>query len=154
MALILFFIAYVFLRKGGTGGNYTASSMKPALKAVMQKYGRNTANTVEMMFRLETANFTSEQYRKTGTAGMQSGNWGEGVPKATVVMKDNATGQPVKFIKWNPKAAALFMAEYIKRHDGKFANWNSILPDRQIVYIGRVMAMPHSITDSIQTSSK
>lgn len=118
---------------------FTEADAKEAIQEVTKKYGTATAQTVEKMMRLETAHFTSMQYRLTGTAGMEIGKWGKSVPNAgTVQMKEGGTGIKKTFLVWNPKNFALFLADYITRYNGNFARWNSLQPDTQKEYANRV----------------
>jgi len=46
--------------------------LEAALKVVVQLYGRPYAEKVEQLLRLETAHFSSEQWKQGHTAGMEA----------------------------------------------------------------------------------
>ena len=121
-----------------TKNNYTEQDAKSAIDAVKSLYGLDLARTVEKMFRLETRHFKSEQYRLTGTPGMEVGKWpANEVPTdlPTIKMHDADKSDGIdEFIVWNPKDCALFLARYIRRHSGNWARWNSTDAAKQSVY--------------------
>jgi len=113
-----------------------------AIEYIQGAYGKGLATTIEKMLRLETAHFKSKQYKLTGSAGMEVGGW-QDIPKDSVVghfvIKDNHDGHLGKFIVWNsPTDFAVYLAEYIKRHEGNFARWNSTNKAKQISYANEV----------------
>ncbi len=121
---------------------FTDSEAKDAILAVKNKYGITIARTVEKMMRLETAHFKSQQYIKTGTAGMEAGKW-SGIPKnlPTIQMDDKLKKGMETFIVWNPKDFALFLGAYIVKYNGNFARWNTLMPLGQAEYARRVSAI-------------
>lgn len=122
---------------------FTENHARTAILAVKQKYGETMARTVEKMFRLETSHFRSEQYRKTGTAGMEAGKWKD-LPKNLPVIKmhdSDKTDGIDTFIVWNPTDFALYLAAYITRHGGNFARWYSLNSDAQKTYAQKVSAV-------------
>jgi len=135
-AIILGLILLRFLKNSFMPqNNFSETDAKNAILEVQKKYGTSIAQTVEKMYRLETANFKSSQYILTGTAGMEQGAWGNYVPKGlpTIPLKDPKLGIR-NYIVWNPKDFALFLASYIVKYDGNFARWNSTNPDKQLSY--------------------
>jgi len=131
--LILSIIYAMFKRRGKV--MFTEADAMKAIERVSEKYGAELARIVERIFRLETAHFTSLQYRLTGTAGMEAGKWKDlaNLPTVTMNDSDKADGAD-KFIKWNPVDFALYLAEYIKRHNGNYARWYSTNSEKQAEY--------------------
>lgn len=120
--------------------NYNTNDAKNAILSVAKSYGVPMAQTIEKMMRLETAHFTSGQYRKTGSAGMEEGKWSN-LPYAmdSIAMDDIHKPGLERFIVW-PSVTdfAVYLAEYIKRHNGNWARWNSLNPLAQTEYTNRV----------------
>jgi len=118
---------------------YTEQDAKDAILNIEKKYGKEMAQTVEKMARLETNHFKSSQFKLTGTAGMEAGAWGKYLPdvKQTIMLKDPVLGMR-PFLVWNPMEFFIFLAEYIKRYNGNYGRWNSTNPDKQKKYIATV----------------
>jgi len=126
--------------------NFTELDAKNAILAVKNKYGVDMARLVEKMFRWETGHFKSGAYKVTGTAGMTKGNWGAGVPTDTINFKtnpalDSGGRSNIDFILWNPKDFALYLASYIKRHNGNYGRWFSTIPEKQTSYANKVQTI-------------
>ena len=124
--------------------SFTIADAEEALRQLEKIKGRERARLIERMFRLETAHFKSGQYKLSGSAGMEMGNW-QGIDESkfsTFRMKDNhLTGdkQMRTFIKWNSVLDfCLYLSDYIDRYDGNFARWNSRDSARQEMYRFRV----------------
>ena len=124
--------------------SFTIADAEEALRQLEKIKGRERARLIERMFRLETAHFKSGQYKLSGSAGMEMGNW-QGIDESkfsTFQMKDNhLTGdkQMRTFIKWNSVLDfCLYLSDYIDRYDGNFARWNSRDSARQEMYRFRV----------------
>lgn len=133
---MLISLATVFKKKGKT--MFTVKDAEEAVKAVAAKYGNDLAKTVEKMWRLETAHFKSEQYTRTGTAGMVvSKGWPKSVPQNETV-SFVVDGKKYTYLVWNPKDFAMFLAEYIRTYNGNFARWNSLNSFAQTEYRKRV----------------
>ena len=118
-----------------------------AKKALLDfaKIDKPRAKLLEKMMRLETAHFTSKQFLLTGSAGMESGAWGSTVNKYfpngynTIPMNDNnpkLRGKTqVSFIVWDDIFDFLeFLSDYIDRHNGDYARWNSTNLARKTLY--------------------
>lgn len=79
MKQVLFIAALVTLLLLVTGKtlNKTAATMpdeneiRDALQAIANRYGRDIAQTIERMYRIETNHFKSKQFAATGSAGME-----------------------------------------------------------------------------------
>lgn len=68
--------------------NYTPEDAKNAIEMIKQKYGKEIAARVEQIFRLETANFKSTAYKRTGSAGrLWFEKYDKGKPKWCVWLK-------------------------------------------------------------------
>ncbi|RZK99900.1 MAG: hypothetical protein EOO89_30810, partial [Pedobacter sp.] len=74
-----------------TKKNFGLKEATTGLQAVYKKYGKEMAETVERMYRMETNHFKSGQYRNTGTGGME------------VFGSDPYYGWDPKFFKANPQ---------------------------------------------------
>jgi len=117
---------------------------KEAILAVKDKYGVDMARTIEKMFRWETRHFKSGQYVKTGSAGMEVGKWSyinkSEIEPYTVKMEDSDKSDGIdEFIVWkHPKFAAFYLADYILRHKGNWARWNTTNEQKQQVYRDKV----------------
>ncbi|MES2616923.1 MAG: hypothetical protein V4613_03605 [Bacteroidota bacterium] len=111
-----------------------------ALRQIEVTKGKDRAKLLEKMLRLETAHFTSGQYKHTGSAGMEDGKW-PNLPQgsySTIKMNDNHLTGAAKlrtFIKWNSVYSfLLYLSDYIDRHSGNFARWNSTNETKQASY--------------------
>ncbi len=144
--IIFLFVLYLsdlfFKSKKMTQKNFTLEDAKKAIQTVKQKYGADIAKRVEQMMRLETAHFTSKQYRLTGSAGMEVGKWLNipvGVTEGFIEMDDIHKKGLEKFIVWrSPTDFAIYLAEYIKRYNGDFARWNALDPNLKKQYAVKV----------------
>ena len=121
------------------GSGFTEKDAANGIKEVSKRYGQKMAKIVEQVLRLETANFQSAQFKHTGSAGMEAGSWGKYIPKSATdgiyKAKDNSTGVIKNFIVWRSCTDfCIFLAEYINRHNGNYANWNSTEPAKQQAY--------------------
>lgn len=120
--------------------NYTEDDAKNAILAVQNMYGTEMARTVEKMLRLETGHFKSQQYKKTGSAGMEEGKWANlPYPMDSIAMDDVLKPGMERFIVWQSVTDfALYLAEYIQRYNGNYARWNSLNPLVQMEYRKKV----------------
>lgn len=153
--IVLLILAYIYKQKQ-MPKHYTIADAQKGLAAVAAKYGTDMAATVEKMYRLETANFTSKQYVLTGTPGMEAGKWGMfrygyligSYP--TVPLNDNHVGDQRKFIVFpSVEDAMLFLSAYINFYNGNYARWNSLDPTAQAEYRNRVQGLTASIVNSL-----
>lgn len=134
----------VFPRTSGTGDGGNDSGGRPygignegeAIKTVAGVFGDEIARWVERIYRLETANFRSGQYLKTGSAGMErhAENYPYGWttpdkllwsvsgfedtrPVGFITMRENQTGRYKTFLKFaSVEDGMLSLAAYIKRY--------------------------------------
>lgn len=118
-----------------------------ALIKLAELKGKERAQLIEKILRLETNHFRSKQYALTGSAGMEDGKW-SGIKQgtySTIQMNDNhLTGEKRlrTFIKWNNVLdACIYLSDYIDRYGGNYARWNSLNPDRQEMYRGKVQSI-------------
>ena len=119
---------------------FTRIDAETALKEIQILKGTERAKLIEKIIRLETNHFSSKQYALSGSAGMEQGAW-HGIDESkfsTFQMKDNhLTGakQMRTFIKWNSVLDfCIYLSDYIDRHKGNYARWNSMMPERQEAY--------------------
>lgn len=128
---------------------FNEEDARKALRIIHDKYGKDIAVIVEKMYRLETAHFTSKQYKHCGTGGMEVfgsapyygwdsttyKNHPEHTPIGTWSAMEGAglsgkggnvqqTNKPKTFVKLPTVLAGMeYKAEYIKRYDGNYARW-------------------------------
>lgn len=119
---------------------FTEIDAKEAILRIANLKGIDRAKLIERILRLETAHFKSLQYKMSGSAGMEEGNWKD-LPKnsyTTFQMKDNhlkGEKQMRTFIKWNSVYDfCVYLSDYIDRHKGNYARWNAISKERQVAY--------------------
>jgi len=137
------------LKPANTPGSFNLNDAKVGLKAVLKDYGVDIATHIEQMYRSETRSFTSGQYVKTGTAGMESfgspPNYGwngkywrehpEYAPLGLTAMKENkgleggnkqVTDKPKQYMIFpSVEAGMRYQADYIVRYGGDFAMWHN-----------------------------
>jgi len=124
--------------------NYTEEDAKIAILSVKNKFGLDMAQTVEKMLRLETNHFKSGQFKRTGSAGMETGKWSNINPneieKNVYQAHDSNKSDGIdNFIIWkSPTFAALYLADYIKRHGGNYARWYSLNTTSQQEYRNKI----------------
>lgn len=130
---------------------FTEENAKVALLEFAKK-DKVKAQLLEKIMRDETAHFKSAQYALTGSAGMEDGAWGEKVKKyfpngyKTATLNDNHPElrgkKACQFIVWTNVGLFLqFLSDYIDRHDGNYACWNSLDPKRQAAYKAAVSSV-------------
>lgn len=156
--------------------NFTEENAKDALRQIVRDYGREMAVNIEKMYRIETAHFTSGQYRKSGSPGMEAHGaapyygWAstpwkarpELAPCGLVSMFENAgmsgtpgantqvTSKPKQFLAFDSVYAAMYaLAEYIKRHNGNHARWYSTTAQGQEIYRNKLSKIRARILDTI-----
>lgn len=126
---------------------FTFKEAEIALKEVERLKGKDRAKLIEKILRLETNHFRSKQYALSGSAGMEMGAWSnlDESKFTTFQMRDNhLTGakQMRTFIKWNSVLDfCLYLSDYIDRHKGNYARWNTTDPDRQAKYMMKVQTI-------------
>jgi hypothetical protein len=150
---ILLFVVYLILTKSkgkmnGTGASLKDRNMKKSftetdatngLLKISKEVGKERAQLLERILRLETAHFTSSQYKQTGSAGMEEGKWKNLPSYTTIPFKDNQDGHIGKFIVWGSVYDFLnYLNDYIDRYNGNFARWNTTDQEKQNEYISKV----------------
>lgn len=111
-----------------------------AKKAILELAKTNPTNAkiIERMYRLETAHFTSGQYKRTGTAGMHDGQWqGLDTSKLEKITMSDA-GKPTNFLVIPPNVFVPYLNSYIERYNGNYAKWNSTNETKQTAYRTKV----------------
>ena len=69
---VLFLFGKIFNKK-----MFSEQDARTAILKLKDAKGAERARLVEQMMRLETNHIRSEQYRNTGSAGMEAGAWGK-----------------------------------------------------------------------------
>lgn len=129
--------------------------IKKVLNIITSVYGKSIAENVERIYRLETANFKSEQFLKSYSAGMMAFSdyypygwttlgkeyWNKfNKPVGVVSVGENpglsGTGGGVKkFVKFaSLDDAMLTLAYFLKTHNNNPGRWYSKNPEDQYTY--------------------
>ena len=141
---------------------FTEADAKTALAKIVSVYGKPLAKQIEQVARLETSHFKSQQYKLTGTGGMEAhGNapyygWYSAffianpqyTPVGTTDMLEgkgaseiggNAQSTKPKVFVIMPSVEAwmMFLADYAKRYatEGGIARWYSTDKAKQTIYL-------------------
>lgn len=127
------------------------SNKNEALDLIENEYGKNIRDWVNRIYILETANYTSGQYKKTGTPGMEitPGSeypWGwyatarniwsdvRFKPVGILRMKENQTGIEKQFIILPSVHAGMkVLADYLQRGN-RPGRWYSTMETKQDAY--------------------
>jgi hypothetical protein len=175
---------FVLLRKKSTTEemsqteqkNYTLADATPALREIYRQYGRDLAVVIEKMYRVETAHFTSGQYRRTGSPGMEAapgklppyygwesapwikrpdlapiGTWSAFENAGMSAQGGNAqdTTNKKRFIVFPSVYAGMYaLAEYILRHNGNYARWYSTNSTNQQLYRDKLATITPRIVNT------
>ena len=147
------------------------------MKYIYDTYGRDIARIVERMYRVETGNFTSEQYQYGATAGMERhgkapyygwtakrfvtpplGTWSSFEGKGLSVIggtKQNIKTKKDFLILDSVTNAMTFLAQYIKDYNGDYARWYRTDEVGKATYRARVedKYLRQSIFDSIEAGT-
>jgi hypothetical protein len=124
------------------------------LSAVLERYGADFAKNVERLYRLESAHFKSQQFKKGFSAGMEA--FGAEFPYgwtslkefinkeapdlkpsdfSTFEMREGGTGKIKTFIKFpSVYYAMMFLAFVIEKRNSNFGSWYSKKPEAQQRY--------------------
>jgi len=154
-----------------TGSFGVDGDIVDALGTVKSLYGKKFAQDIERALRIETANFSSGQWKQGNTAGMEATSntfpygWGsledfiQDFPELeltswdfiTYTMNENGTGIPKKFIRFpNPYAFILFFAWFIEnKRSGRVASWYSLNDESAQRYENSMMNITPSIVNSL-----
>ncbi|MBS1601783.1 MAG: hypothetical protein JST42_03880 [Bacteroidetes bacterium] len=148
---------FVPFTQNSAPGSFNLGDAENGLRYVYDKYGKEIAIKVEVIYRLETRNFRSGQYAHTGTAGMQTngnpppyygwssrfytdlptGTWSAFENKGLSGVGGNAQNKktPQEFVVMPSVTAAMsFLANFITGHDGNAGRWFSTLKPQQDLY--------------------
>ena len=133
-----------------------------AFERVISDFGVPVAENVERIYRLETADFTSGQFRKTNTAGMHAFNasfpfgWSlaaDGLTPndflPTIAMNENAGGSFQWVVFRNLGEAIHFLGYFLNKYGNNAGRWKSTEPDQQRAYIDRLSAVDPKIVRSL-----
>lgn len=157
-------------------GNFNEKDAVDALRKIRKEYGLQMAVDVEKVYRWETAHFTSQQYKKTGSPGMEAHGaapyygWAstpwkkrpELTPCGLVSFFENkgmsgveganeqVTDRKKQFLAFDSVYAAMYaLAEYIKRHNGNYARWYSTTAEGQQLYRNKLANVRARIVDDL-----
>jgi hypothetical protein len=147
--------------QNSTPGNFTRTDARNGLNLIIGRYGKDLAITIERIYRLETRNFTSGQFKHTGTAGMQvegpapyygwtpsyftdlpTGTWSIFENKGLSGIGGNAQNTKTKtafVLMPSVSSGMIFLANFIIGHDGNPGRWFSTDPARQNLYNTTIM---------------
>lgn len=140
----------------GQEHEFNENDAKEALRYIYDKYGKDTAEVVERMYRVETAHFKSKQYRHCGTPGMEAhgsppyygwngsyfseaptGLWAafEGAGLSGAGGNAQVTDKKKQFVKLSSvKVGMEYVAKYKDGHGGNYARWFSTDESKQALY--------------------
>lgn len=122
---------------------FTEQDAKNAFQELKKVYTPSQVGVVEKIMRLETAHFTSGNYKLTGSGGMEIATgknlfpygwttpaklWASSVfrPTGTKTMKENGTGKLKTFLVFPTVKAAVFtIAEVMKNRNFNAGSWFS-----------------------------
>lgn len=130
----------------------TETEIKSVLREIKQVYGDEMAKNVERIYRLETAHFTSGQFKKSGSPGMLKHSdkfpYGWTTPYNNL-WKDNPDYAPVGEVSFmvnnkkytylvfpNFKSAAFTLASYLDKYPP--GRWYSTVPSQQAEYVAKL----------------
>lgn len=130
---------------------FTEQDAKQAIQEVAKVYGEDGAAIIEKMIRLESGHFKSENYKKTGGAGMEvfgssyPFGWKTAAeywknkpshkPTGTLTMKENKTGKQKTFLVFPSVTASLMTTAYvISKRDWNAGAWFSKIASEQEKY--------------------
>lgn len=129
------------LVKNKHNGMFTEQDAKDAILFLAKYKDVERAKLFERLLRLETAHFTTQQYKNTGSAGMEDGAWYNLPPHEVKTFHDPIKGNR-PFIVWHSVTDfAKYWSDYVDRHFGDWAQWNSKDPLAKKVYTDRVNAV-------------
>lgn len=129
------------------------------LRAIVSTYGRDIADKVEQIYRLETANFTSGGFAKTNTPGMKAPTsaypfgWKKRgtIPSdflPVVNMVDTGEGAASNWVVFKKlPVAMMYVATFLNDYSGNVGRWNTTDPAGQQNYAAKVQRMAHTLTD-------
>lgn len=153
--LIIFAIVYIIYKQiimNGLGSN----NIEKVFKKISKEYGNEIAKNVERIYRLETNNFNSQQFKETYSAGMEAfstafpygwsigGYWNEKgkkySPIGVITLREgkgllNDGGNLKRFVKFPNLESAMFsLAEFLKIYGNNAGRWFSTNEGRQQAY--------------------
>ena len=160
-------ILFLLLRKKKPMPEQNKYRIEKTLKEISEIFGTDVTKNVEKIYRLETRNFSSGQFLKTYSAGMESHSknfpygwtslkkfWTEQPhhkPVGKVDMKD-AIGMK-SFLKFPSLFSAMFpLAFMLQKRGNDVGTWFSNDEAQRQHYRNLISKMPSTITDKIKKS--
>lgn len=152
--------------KSGVMNNFTEVDFKAAVLKASQFYTKEKLQIAEKLYRLETAHFSSLQYRRTGSAGMEKHSsifpygwtyikdiwlkYPETAPKGTFEATEKLTGVKKPFLVFASVYAGLIaLLLYIDKYGA--GRWYSTDSNKQATYLSNVNKMSANIVNSLLT---
>lgn len=155
---------------------YDMLDAKNALNHICNKYGKHIAALVEKIYRWETSHFTSMQYRKCETCGMEIhgnapyygwdktffqnnleyrpiGTWSayEGVGLSERGGNKQVTDKKKSFVIMSSvKAGMEYLVYYIQKHNNNYARWYSTDEQKQEIYRKSIQSINPRIVNNIK----
>ena len=138
-----------------------------ALSDILSKYGRQAAETVEQLFRLETAHFTSKQWQMANTPGMEifSQNFPFGwtsLKKFTdkygispdkfskYSIRENGTGIEKTFVVFpDAYTSMMFVADLLDSRGWNGGSWYSTDPVKQENYRKKLNSITPKLVNAL-----
>ena len=144
------------------GGTELTAQLDRGFERVVAKFGLDVARNVERIYRNETANFKSLQFRRTNTPGMHAFRqvfpfgWdlpGAGITPAdtapTITMDENAGGSFSWVVFRELGDAIYFVGYFLDKWGNNVGRWHSTEEAQQKVYADRLAGIATPIVDRI-----
>lgn len=141
-----------------------AEVLRDAFNRVILDFGVEVAKNVERVYRLETANFTSGQFKRTNTPGMHAFSatfpfgWSlaaDGLTASdfwpTIVMDENAGGTFQWVVFKDLGQAIHYVGYFLNKYDNNPGRWKSTDPTQQARYRDAVAAIEPKIVNNLVT---
>jgi|WetSurMetagenome_2_1015567.scaffolds.fasta_scaffold02016_6 hypothetical protein len=141
------------------------SAFKIAIRKALKLYPRSIVENCEKIFRIETNNFKSGQFKGTYSPGMESfstnypygwkslhtliwSNNPQYAPVGTVPFIENGTGKTKYFVKFaDVEDSVLTLCEFLKIHNNNAGRWFSTDATKQNEYNNKLVNFKPSITN-------
>lgn len=161
-----------------TENNFTIADAKTAIKKIYDTHGKDMAIIIERMYRDETAHFSSLQYKRCGTGGMESfgsapyygwdssfftqnpsytptGTWSAYENKGMSGQGGNTqvTDRKKVFVVLPSVLAGMeYKVFYINKHNGNWARWHSTDATAQTTYKEYIEKITPKFVNEIEAS--
>ena len=164
--LVLIILFYLLRKKEKINFNFVSdedyhlgdedNNLYKVFNDIIEKYGYNVARNVEKIYRLETAHFTSDVYKNTGSAGMLafSDNIPYGWTSLAEFWYNNSKYKPIgiytkylpglegpkryDYLKFKNYGGFYSLAVFLSKYNNKPGRWYSTDPHLQEEYESRL----------------